>query len=362
MKILRHFWLLAGSLLTLLVLSGVLGGASALAAPVQGASGLDAATPRSIRVTPKVFHVTPKVYHVTPVVHQVTPQTRGTFTMYTVPGNDPSPIGITEGPDKNLWFAAYNALAIGMMTPSGKFTEYGLPLGASPFDITTGPDGNLWFTGGGAVVGKITLNGTVTVFNIPGAGDPSGITAGSDGNLWFTLETTNKIASITPAGVITEYPVPTPSSGPWWIISRPNGTLWFTEYSAVKLAEFTISTHSFTEYPIPNVSRPLQGITSGLNGTIWFADAGHIGFIDIKTGKITVYGTPSGHGANYIALGPDKGYWFTATGLVDRSSAKGKIVEYTAPVYGDLQAIIAGPKNRMWFTEGGNVIGSVTTS
>ena len=163
--------------------------------------------------------------------------------------------------------------------------------------------------------------------------------------------------------MINEYSVPTLHSNPDWIIARPNGTLWFTEYIGMKLGKFTISTKTLTEYPISDPGGCLSGITSGLNGTVWFADPcdAHIGFIVIKTGKITEY-VPDGHASNFIALGPDNGYWYTGTTLVGRSSALGKIVEYTDPVYGNVEVMIAGPKNRMWFTEPESTIGSVTTS
>lgn len=238
------------------------------------------------------------IYHVASAVHHVTPLTRGTITEYHIPTANSDPWGITEGPDKNLWFTSNN----------GK-------------------------------VGNITLNGTETVYQAPHGYAPTGITAGSDGNLWFVDQNSTFLASITPGGVITEYSVPTPGSNPTWITSGPNGTLWFTEYAANKLGEFTISTHSFKEYPLPShASACPTGITGGLNGTIWFADlcAGRIGFIVAKTGKITVYSPPN-ISPFYIALGSDNGYWFTTSSgrKVGHSSASGKSVEYPDPTDGD---------------------------
>ena len=40
----------------------------------------------------------------------------------------------------------------------------------------------------------------------------------------------NKIGQITTAGVITEFPIPTASSGPYGIAAGPDGNLWFTEH------------------------------------------------------------------------------------------------------------------------------------
>jgi streptogramin lyase len=68
------------------------------------------------------------------------------------------------------------------------FNEFALAAGRLPFGITAGPDGNLWFTEErGNQIGRITPAGTVTEFPIPnGNSQPAGITAGPDGNLWFT--------------------------------------------------------------------------------------------------------------------------------------------------------------------------------
>jgi len=80
-----------------------------------------------------------------------------------------------------------------------RITEFALPISRNglisiPIGITRGPDGNLWFTesaGGleGAVenIGRITPRGSISEFALPTTGaDPLGITAGPDGAVWFT--------------------------------------------------------------------------------------------------------------------------------------------------------------------------------
>ena len=59
--------------------------------------------------------------------------------------------------------------------------------------------------------------------------------AGPDGNLWFTEDAGNNIGRITPAGEITEFPLPTPGSGPAGITVGPDGNLWFTEQIGNKI-------------------------------------------------------------------------------------------------------------------------------
>jgi virginiamycin B lyase len=43
--------------------------------------------------------------------------------------------------------------------------------------------------------------------------------------LWFTEDSGNKIGRITPAGVITEFSIPTPNSRPYDIATGPDGNL-----------------------------------------------------------------------------------------------------------------------------------------
>ena len=74
------------------------------------------------------------------------------------------------------------------MSPAGDIAEFRLPNG--PVGITAGPDGNLWFTEGDVnTIGRISPAGIITEFSLPShptaKRDLVGITAGPDGNLWF---------------------------------------------------------------------------------------------------------------------------------------------------------------------------------
>jgi virginiamycin B lyase len=75
-----------------------------------------------------------------------------------------NPLGITAGPDGNLWFTEYGGNRIGRITPLGVVTEFsaGISAGAGPSFITAGPDGNLWFAEyGGNRIGRITTGPAV---------------------------------------------------------------------------------------------------------------------------------------------------------------------------------------------------------
>jgi hypothetical protein len=102
---------------------------------------------------------------------------------------------------------------------------------SNPGAITAGPDGNVWFTEN-TRIGRITPAGVLTEFPIPAPAIALDITAGPDGNLWFTngiYNAGNYIGRITPAGVITEFAIPTGSEE---ITAGPDGALWFTDLSS----------------------------------------------------------------------------------------------------------------------------------
>ncbi len=171
--------------------------------------------------------------------------------------------GITKGPNGNLFFTETDAdgtgEVVGRITPAGQVTEFissfGFDAGAA---ITTGPDGNLWLSDPdqGAIL-RMTPAGVLTEFAVPSGGAIGGITSGPDGDLWFTES--SFIGRITTKGVVTEFPLPTKDSSPAAITAGPDGNLYFAETSpAAGIGRITTS-GVITEIPIP----PSGGITAG---------------------------------------------------------------------------------------------------
>jgi hypothetical protein len=152
---------------------------------------------------------------------------------YEIPTVSSRPTSITSGPDGNLWFVETYSTNISKITPSGVITEFSLIYFAAQ-SIVSGPDGNLWFTTYGCVfcspsasagIGEIAPSGnsgSTYSFSVRVA-HPYSITSGPDGNLWFTES--NNIGRITPAGVISEFPIPSGNTATG-ITSGPDGNLW----------------------------------------------------------------------------------------------------------------------------------------
>src|SRR5215470_2927041 len=186
-------------------------------------------------------------------------------------------VGITAGPDGNVWFADPTAHAVGRLTPAGQVTEFPTP-GIEADAITAGPDGNLWFLNnaltfsGSPAIGRITPAGQVTEFTLPDQlAEPGLITAGPDGNLWFTVNiypTGEKVGRITPAGQVTEFSIPVPPGVTGQandITAGPDGNLWFLHDGI--LARITPA-GVLTDHMADAVG---TAITAGPDGNLWTA-------------------------------------------------------------------------------------------
>ena len=247
--------------------------------------------------------------------------TSGAVTFFTIPQHPISPgvdhpglqAGeITSGPDGNLWFTESVGNEVVRLTTSGQFTGFPLPIDpladpkdnpdlAFPVGITAGPDGNLWFAETrfgaphvGNKIGRITTSGAITEFPIPTPNSfPGGITAGPDGNVWFTEQgadvfdpdapKVDKIGRVTPGGLIVEFPAP-PGSNPADIATGADGNLWFTERSLSRVGRMTPS-GVVTDFATPTQPSIPRGITAGPDGRIWFTEV-----IAVSVGRTDVLG------------------------------------------------------------------------
>jgi virginiamycin B lyase len=248
--------------------------------------------------------------------------------------------------------------------PGGAITEF--PVTGSPVVVTAGADGNLWYSDLNGSVLRVTTDGEITQFPTPSPGGSAfGITAGADGNVWFSQLNQMTIARVTPAGVITEFPLPPSAPQPASIVTLgPDGNVWgIAGESFVKVAPDGTT----TGYP----GVPLSGtvsITAGPDGNLWFVEQGAN-----KIGRMTTAGVieeqftiPTASSSPVdITRGPDGKLWFTepAANQVASITTTGQITEFPASPDCHPSGIAADADGRLWVTCGGvaNAIGVMTT-
>jgi streptogramin lyase len=179
-------------------------------------------------------------------------------------------------------------------------------------------------------------------FRVPTADShPRAITNGVDGNRWFTEGTdfTNspaKLAHITPAGAVTEFPVEADSGCNFCILTdiaqTPGGVLYLTSNDAT-LVRFNIATLSFlAPVQMPNTSA-LGGNLAISGDTVWVTDFNNdvVWRYSISTGAFAF--VPATDPTD-VAVDADGNAWFTepGDGNVPGTSTIGRIDAVTGAV------------------------------
>jgi virginiamycin B lyase len=108
-----------------------------------------------------------------------------------------SPIDVIAGADGNIWYAGQGT-TVGKVTPAGAATAY-TSKGVDPFGIAVGPDGAVWFAEfQAAAVGRVDAAGTTShVTGMTAGAGPRYVAAGPGNTIWFTEEMGNRVGRVT---------------------------------------------------------------------------------------------------------------------------------------------------------------------
>ncbi len=202
------------------------------------------------------------------------------------------PTSLALGPDDNLWFTEAGGAAIDKVSPAlSGFVEYttGISASANIQQITKGPDGNMWFTESGLDrVGSISPDGRIMEYGTgisPSAG-LNGIVTGSDGNVWFMEDATGKIGRITPQGQVTEFTTGfSTKAAPFVIAAGPDGNIWVGQgfggltgnegYNRIaRVTPAGVVTQFSGDVENLTTPGPITGIHAGVGETVWFTQQG----------------------------------------------------------------------------------------
>jgi streptogramin lyase len=289
------------------------------------------------------------------------------FTDGSLNGQDEI-VGMTLGPDGNIWAINFDADRVARITPSGQLTEFAFPNLFGLRDITLGPDGNFWVSAdnsGG--FGIMSPSGQV-VKECPNLDDPINPAANMSpesitrvGNrVWFSSGSPASIASFDAncgnglgfsAGSGVEF------------IQGIGDSLWFS----------SVGTSRVTRFDNPNSGSPTDvhwdtsffpgDIVEGPNNRVYFTlrSADQIGSVSktASTSNTTfeVFTPPAGQVDNPygIAAGPDGNLWFTSrdNSRIGRMTPGGAFTTFSSGISPNSQPghIIAGPDFDLWFGE-----------
>jgi len=210
----------------------------------------------------------------------------------------------------------------------------------------------------GAILASIALtapptSGThirVAGCTIPYGSGANSMAVGPDGTLWFTGFTAGYIGQVTTTGQLTRFPVSNAFGHEFDITEGSEGAMWFTAAGGVGRIDLSGAVTP------EEVSASAGGIVAGPDGALCFPEdeANEIGRLT-AAGDYSEYPVPSPSSApTFIAVGADGARWFTATaaGQVGRITTDGAITEYPLGSGSSPEWIAAGPDGALRITGG----------
>jgi virginiamycin B lyase len=248
------------------------------------------------------------------------------------------------------------------------YTEYDLPQRTrQPHDVVVDSEGFAWYASfGEQILGKIdTHTGKITEYPIPRlkANLPTGILAlrfDQDENLWMGMQFQGGIAKFDrKTEKFQTWSLPAELNGDYVQINQVSpehiqvdGKVWLQDagtYTVLRLDLKTGKFEVFMQYPIPRPN--IYDVISDPQNNAYFTVMGKedIGRIDAKTGKITIFPTPTaGSGPRRGMLDQKGRLWFGENradriGMFDTKTEQFK--EWKAPTTGSWPYDVTADKN-----------------
>lgn len=293
----------------------------------------------------------------------------GTVKVFSLPGGNTQPFGITSGPDGNLWVSEATGDHVDKISVEGKVLgRYPIPGSGSNFQaqgLVSGYDERIWVTVcKPSKIAAVTTDGEFTEYPTPTPNSaPCAITQGPDNKLWFASFDGNLVGSITSEGKIEEFKSPTPKSGTYQVVNGPDDALWVSQNTADSVASMTPA-GKFTEFGLGgNDKSDVAGVTVTRDGSVWFAETtgnlvGKLVPDSSSPGgrRLVKYPMPREDAWPYgMVTGPDGNVWFTQLGgdRVARITAGGKITEWALPEGSAPRDLTVGPDGNLWIALSG---------
>ncbi len=157
--------------------------------------------------------------------------------------------------------------------------------------------------------------------------------------------------------VVNTYPIPTPNSFPYGIVTDKFDNIWIAEFHGSKIAKFDPKTNTYTEYQPPTQPALIRRLNLDSDGqTIWFGlfSAGKLDKLDPTTGKITEWKIPQQVSQPYDFVAEKGQIWFSDAGqggaLIKFDPKSESFTYFPSPQLADMPKISITKEGAIWYS------------
>jgi len=289
--------------------------------------------------------------------------TRVVYTEYDLPQKTRQPHDVVVDSRGVAWYASFGEQILGKLNPdTGKVTDYDLPLlkpkmPTGSLALRLDEDDNLWlgmqFQGGVAKFDQKTekfqawslppeLNGDYVQIN-----QVSPEHHKVDGKVWLQDAGTYNVLRLDEKSgkyeVFEPFKIPRPNI--YDVISDPQNNVYFTVFGRGDIGYIDARTGKISVYPTPTkASAPRRGMLDPA-GLLWFGEnrANRIGLLDTKTQRFQEWIAPNAESWPYDVASDKNGDAWAGGEFSDRvlrlSPKSGEIVEYLLPRFTNVRRV-----------------------
>jgi streptogramin lyase len=306
------------------------------------------------------------------------------YTEYDLPQRSRQPHDVIVDSEGTAWYASFGEQILGKLDPkTGRITEYNIPLlkpkmPTGILAVRFDEDENVWmgmqFQGGIAKFDKRTekfqtwslppeLNGDHVQINQVSADHHK-----VDGKVWLQDAGTYTVLRLdTKSGkfeVFEPFKIPRPNI--YDVISDAQNNVYFTVFGRQEIGRIDAKTGKISVYPTPSkASAPRRGMIDS-EGRLWFGEnrADRIGMFDPKTERFEEWPSPTKEQWPYDATADKKGEVWSGGEFSDRiqrlDPKTGEITEYLLPRFTNVRRVfVQNSTNPVTFWVGNNHAASI---
>ncbi len=179
-------------------------------------------------------------------------------------------------------------------------------------------------------------------FPLPKGSGPHDVAVSADGIVWYTAQRTGKLGRLDPeTGKVDEIALGS-SSAPHGVIIGPDGAPWITDGGLNAIVRVDPASRAVKVFKLPEARGYVNLNTAAFDGKggLWFTGQnGVYGWLDPKSGEMTVYDAPRGRGAYGITATPDGAIYYASLAgshiaRIDIATGKATVIEPPTPDQG----------------------------